>query len=317
MRERSRLLHLLLTACLCTVSVALVFWAGSVSLAAGQQAPTFRFNPPDGTTCLETITGTQTLDFGEGRAITRETELRQQMAVKRTPKGYEITNECVSVRTQNSSGKRDDLQERLMDLFRGAPLTYEVDQGGGLVNVAGLDVIAQRAKALFPPEVLAMAGKRLDKEALLARERADWNDSATKLIGRRAAVGEAWVEVEEWLAPCDEVVKYYVANKIVGQARVGRRECVQVRMQFNTDLQKLREFLGDQAGTALSQIAPLGPGPSVEGGGQATVDPQTLLWYAASSRREVKAHVTVPGQGTIPVTIRETKRSQYNYEKEK
>jgi hypothetical protein len=312
-----RLQHVRIAALPTAVAAMVVLCLGPAFSATEGQTPTFTFNPPDGTAWVQTITTSQTIDFGAGHASTRETELRTQTVLKRTSRGYQLATTCVFAKTRSSLRQPQDTEERLMDAIKGVTLTYEVDRSEGLVDVAGWETLLKRAKAALPPEAVAIVGKALEREALLAGERAEWDRSVTKFLGRRAAVGEVWLGVEDWLGPSAQMVKYYAANKVVGKAKVGGRECLRVDSQYHTDPERLREFLGDKAEDALSGAAPLGSQPTLEGTGRVIVDPATLLWYSASFRRSVQTEVTVPGQGTIPVTIRQSKQYQYDYQKPK
>lgn len=297
------------------VGAMLVLRLGSMSLAAEGQRPTFTYNPPDGTTCLQTVVTSQTFDFGAGRKRTTREEMRLRTLIRKSATGYREATTCLSIRELGHTGRADGGENPVARALERTTLTYQLDAKGHLISVSGLDVLLKRVRAALPRDTAAGGAQTFAREKLLANERADWERSVEQFVGRPAAVGEAWLCLEDWLGPTGQTVKCYAATKVVGRAKMGAHECVRIGFRYHTDPLKLREFLGDKAKVALSGAAPLGPGPGMKGEGQVTVDPTTLLWYSASFTREVRTQIAVAGHGTLPVTIRQTKRYQYDYQK--
>jgi hypothetical protein len=302
---------LLLTACVCAAAVVLA----DLSLAAEGQKLTFTYSPPDGTAYLQTVVTTETFDFGAGRKRTTQEEMRLRTIIKRSPVGYREATTCLSIRELDRAAGADSGKRPLASALERTTLTYQLDAKGHLITVNGIDVLLKRVRAALSRDTAAGAGESFAREKLLANERADWERSVEQFVGRPAAVGEAWLRLEDWLGPTGQSVKCYAATKVVGKVKTAGHDCLRISLRYHTDPLKLREFLGDRAKAALSGAVPLASGAGMTGQGQVTLDPTTLLWYGASFTREVKTQIAVAGHGTLPVTIRQTKQYQYDYQK--
>ncbi|HUU55631.1 MAG TPA: hypothetical protein VMY87_11995 [Armatimonadota bacterium] len=279
--------------------------------AAQDSAPTFRFDPPDGTRYVESVDTTQVLDFGEGRTSARRSELRTEVAMEKEATGYRITSTLVSGGTTSALEEADNAALKALE---GVPLTYSIDGEARIASVSGIRQATDKVRAALPATIAAIVSKALTEEAVLATAQADWDRRVLNFVGRPAGVGEVWVAREKFPVPSGEVVGFYSAMRVAKQEQVGGRDCVRVEYSYSRDPRALRDFLGDAGEAALAGRERFPGSSEVSGKGYRLLDPATLLCYGEELEREVKTTLTTPEGESFPVTIRQTKSYRYEYE---
>ena len=290
----------------------LAICAVAASAAAGEEAsPVFRFEPPDGTSYVESVDTTQVLDFGEGRTSARQSELRTQVTVEKETAGYSINSTLVSGGTTSALEEADNAALKALE---GVPLTYHIDGEARIASVSGIREATDKVRAALPANVAAIVSKALTEEAVLATSRADWDRRVLNFIGRPAGVGDAWVATEKFPLPSGEVVEFYSAMRVAESEQVGGRDCVRVEYRYSRDPRALRGALGDSADSLLSGKEPFADTSAVSGSGYRVVDPETLLCYGEELEREVNTTLPLPDGESLDVTIHQTKAYRYQYE---
>jgi len=289
----------------------LAICAVAASAAAGEGAsPVFRFDPPDGTSYVESVDTRQALDFGEGRTSARQSELRTQVTVAKETTGYSVTSTLVSGGTSSALEEADNAALKALE---GVPLTYHIDGETRIASVSGIKEAMDQVRAALPASVAAIVAKALTDEAVLATARADWDRRVLNFAGRPAGVGDTWLATEKFPLPSGDVVEFYSAMRVTKQEQAGGRDCVRVEYSYSRDPRDLRDALGDSADSLLARKEPFAGASKVSGNGYRVVDPETLLCYGEELEREVKTILPLPDGESLPVTIQQTKTYTYEY----
>jgi hypothetical protein len=278
---------------------------------AHENGATFRFDPPDGTRYVLTSSGTQVLDFGEGRATSTQSESNTLYSFHRLADGHSVT---FGVPGGEAEGPGAAGKQLTTEPLKGASLTYKIDDAWRLVDVSGIEEIGRRARETLAPEALAMVGGVFSKETISATAQADWEREVLNYKDRSATPGSVWLATEHYPLPSGDMVEFHVALKVTGEQTVDGRNCVRVEFKYASDPVELRGFLGPEHESLLSGKKPFGGGARVSGRGHRIVDPATLLPYGQKVERVIETTIEVPSRGHVPVTIRQDRTYWYSYQ---
>lgn len=297
----------LLGICLC--------WSVGVLAAAPEGKVTFRFAPPDGTTCVETVDKTTDTDMGSVGKRADISRVKGKTLYTKTREGYRLTTTVLEA-SATRNGK--PVPDALRDGMKGLAITYEVDQSGQLLAVRGYDRVITRVRELFPEAAPALASV-LDEQTLINRERGDWQGRVGAFAGQTVEIGDAAVGTSEFPLPGGGSVIFYSAVTCVERLRYAGHDCVKIRFSYDSD----PADLGKAVGKTLSEIAraahrpdlKIEPGAAtIKGSGERIVDPATLLPYAETIERTITMPMEAPGHPKVTVVRKETTARTFAYE---
>jgi hypothetical protein len=278
---------------------------------AQEEGATFRFEPPDGTRYVVTSNTTQVLDFGQGRTTSTRSEFNVRYSFRKLPDGYSVTSRALGgvVEGPGAEGK-----QFMVEVLKGASLTYKIDDAGRLVGVSGIEEVGRRLRETLPPEALAAAGDAFSEESMIATARADWEGEVLNYKDRSSTPGSVWLATEHYLLPTSDMVEFHVALKVTGEQIVGGKECVRVEFKYASDPVELRGFLGTEHESLLSGKKSFRGGARMSGRGHRIVDPRTLLSYGQKIERVIETTIAVPSRGHMPVSIRQDETYWYSHQ---
>ncbi len=100
-------------------------------------------------------------------------------------------------------------------------------------------------------------------------------------------------------------------------AKCGKKDCVKVAYQYNSDGKALFEFAGKQASEIAKAMGDTSAamkmtGGTIEGSGERLIDPSTMFIYSETSSRTLKTKMNSPG-GEVDITQSETREYKYDY----
>ncbi len=263
-------------------------WGGVVGARAAEEAPVFRFSPPNGLTRTETVRIKQVRDFGQGRANSDTVEIQARYAYAAAAEGHTVTETMVAGRVLSGESAQAEI---MLATLKGLPLTYRVSPSGQMQSVSGLERVPQELKKRLPAEAYEAMAPSLTPEKLSAASRTQWQADVTDLVGRPARVGTTWVSLEECAWPDGNTIKYYAARKVAGQALVQGKPCLRIISTYSTDPAEFKSFLGESGAALLTGLKPLPGKAKVTGEAQRVVDPATLMWYDGKGRLWVQAPI--------------------------
>ncbi len=199
-------------------------------------------------------------------------------------------------------------------------VTYELDRQGKILSIKGYDTLIEKMKATLPPAAVQSLSSVLSEEALVNKEKAEWDGRISSFVGQKARIGDAWTSTDQYPMPTGGAIQFYSATKLAGQARADGMDCVRIQFSYNTDENALKQFVGklgkDIGQMTTSKSAAFKPGAgaaSIVGSGERVIDPATMLIYAETLTRTIKMPMEVPGQGKVPATLVEKKQYHFDY----
>jgi hypothetical protein len=284
--------------------------------AAGAAPPfTFRFNPPDGTTYVQTLRTNKTTSLGTLGTRTDVIESRTKVVIAKSPRGYSLVARPLSA-TMTRDGKKVD--NPIFSALSEVVTTYELNPHGQILAVLGFDTLLSKMKASLPPNAPQALSSVFSEEALITKEKAEWNGRIGSFVGRKARIGDVWTSTDRYNLPTGGSIEFYSATKIAGKAKYRGRDCVRVQFAYNSDAGALKSFTGkilkDLARSMKAATVRLGAGSaSITGGGERLIDPATMLIYSETLTRTIKLPMVVPGQGTLPATVQEKRAYRFDY----
>lgn len=296
----------------------------SLASPAPAQLIEFKFDPPDGAAWTQTVLHDQRRESADGTSRSLYTVVRSRASIRRQSAGA-ATGFVLEIRPVAAAVFRDGerVRDPAFEAVLTTPVTLRLDAAGRALEVLGYEDLRDRVAAALPrdaPPATVEATLRLfDGRALAAREKSEWDGRVARLSGRKAEVGDGWGSYEQAPLPTGDSVTFQSGTKIEERFQCGRRICVRLLFQFDTDEEGVRNFLGDSFDLLPREAArPAGPlEVNVEGGGERVVDPSTLLVRSERAGRTLEVKTPRPGGGE-PVTtiVRESREYRYEYEGE-
>jgi hypothetical protein len=297
-----------------TVLMAIgVLLAGAAAPVAAQE---FRFNPPDGTTYVETLRITRENHLGWLGDQTESLETTARVRITRTSEGYTAAATLLSVRI-TEDGR--ELESPLLVLPIGKTFTYDIDAIGRIRAIRGMDELMAELSAAVPDEEEDDSYVNLMADTgVVAGETEDWHSRIGSLVGRSFQIGSLWSTAEQLALPMNRKLAYTTTTRVIGKEKQNGRECVRLRFT-STSSPRAPRATGKRAKTVAARRRPVRassttPGVSILETGERVVDPRTMLIYAESSTRTLKMKIDVLGEENVPTTMIEKRQYRYQYE---
>lgn len=296
---------------------------GSIGAAAPQEIE-FRFNPPDGTTFVETALITQSMDLRPGGREIATLETKARYVITKRPGGYAASITILSY-TSIEGGRR--ARGLIQSLFEGLILTYELDDNGRALSIKGFDVIVDRLQPLLkeiretlsPDELRTLSPflESLTEERLVSQAKDEW-DARMEFSGRRLKIGEVIRSTRQVPMPAGGMVTLYTAASVGRQAACGNRGCVLVRTYSHSNVRTLSGYIGKPPEEVMKAINDALPKPragasEAAGVAELLIDPATMLPYGEASVTMAKLQLHVPRFGRMEGTFYVTTESRYTY----
>ena len=285
--------------------------AAVVPRPSGQSSFTFRFRPPDGLEYVQIVRTVRVQDMGPLGSQTERSVARASMRVARTPEGYTVTGRPISF-TMSRDGR--EVREPLVEALQGAVITYRLDPDGKLLGIEGFDGLLDAVADRIPMQAGSLA-PLLDARVLTDRETAEWNGRIGSFIGRTVRIGDAWQDRAPYTLPNGEDLEYFSATSFPRVEACGQPTCLLVEVSYSTDPTALAGRSG------RTQGAPPGPatGPGaissseVSGAARRLIEPGSMRIHSESTSRTIRMHIELPGRGSVPMTLTETRDYAFEY----
>lgn len=286
-----------------------------ISSSGAAQEFTFRFNPPDGISFVETSKLTRITDTGTLGKRTDVSETETRVTIRRTPTGYTVTHGPISA-VMTRDGKK--IENPVAALLLETEFSYELDSEGYIQDIRGFDVMIEKMKRVFPPAVFNALAPILNEEALVNKEVAEWNGQIGGLIGRTARLGEAWTSSDDYALPSGEVIRFYTVNRFAEWVKHGARDYVRMVFYYDSDPEGLRGFLDETVGEMMEAAGVTGEKPQFSGvklvgEGERLIDPATMLMHSETVSRTITFESDTPGLGRTTTVVFETREITFDY----
>lgn len=249
------------------------------------ESVTFRFAPPDGTTFVQTLVTTKTLDAGVTGKRTDVQRSETRLRFDKTGDGWTLTATPISM-TMTRDGQA--VQNPVLEAMLGSVITYRLDAQGNIVAIRGFGEVQERLLKALPPEAAQAVAKLVNEEAMVAKERAEWAGRIGDFAGQSFELGSSWTSEAPFALPTGEEIQFYTRTEIAEKARCGDKDCVRIRFRYDTDA----SALGAKVGQSMNEISKEAGGPEVQikkmtitGGGERLIDPATMLIHSETLER--------------------------------
>lgn len=283
-----------------------------VQPASAQEADTFKYNPPDGTTYQESYSLTRTKEFDAVKKQTEEINGVVSYTVKKTEKGYILKALPVSFDV-----KRDGqtAPESITKPVLEARYALVLDQKGQFLSIDGVEDIVKKMKENMPADSPQEVMGLFTEKAVTDKEKAEYDDRIGSFIGKQFQVGQDWISQNQYTLPDGKTIDYITIGVIREKVSCGQAQCVKIDYKYNANPAELKEFI-----ESVYKDLPEGELKKVElngikfsGGGKRLIDPKTMLIYAEETTRLIELPVTTPDGNQKPLVMTETKKYEYKY----
>jgi hypothetical protein len=265
---------------------------------------TFRFAPPDGTTFVQTLVTTKTLDAGAAGKRTDVQRSETRLRFDKAGDGWTLTATPISM-TMTRDGQA--VQNPVLDALKDLVVTYRLDAQGNIVAIQGFGNVQEKLIKALPPEAAQAVAKLVTEEAMVAKEKAEWAGRISDFTGESFELGSSWTSEVPFALPTGEEILYYTRTEIAEKARCGDRDCVRIRFRYDTDA----SAIGAKVGESMSEVSKGVGGPEVQikkttitGGGERLIDPATMLIHSETLERTMN----MEGMGVS------TEKREYTFE---
>jgi len=278
---------------------------------AAAQTITFKFNPPNGTTVVQTDAISIVKQTGTSKS-TDARESKMRIVFKKFGNTFQVTRTKLGPAGQVPPNAES--------------LTVKLDSNGKCLEVVG---IKEKRAALLSKITPESRKKGLDEkyvdqviDAQIALQKKSWAEYAGKFVGKTAKIGETWKESASLDLMPGVAVTIRRTITFAGMVQKGGKTCVRIRYSTVADPASLKTAIAkimaerDKIAKAQGNTAnlPRVVGMTIKEERERVVDPATMLEYADTVTSTRSEQVSVPGQGTITTSTVQKTVTTYKYE---
>jgi len=280
---------------------------------------TFAFGPTDGTQFTQKLTHSRVQEFSQGGSQTHASESATLFTITRTETGYDVRAEQISTAMKRDGEQIDD---PVTGVLRDMPATYETDAEGKLIGIRGFENITERMKAELPPQLSEILVPVLTEQTLVQRGTVEWNERFGNFVGKTVSLGDLWMSIRPFEFAQELSTAQYVATWFPELAKCGEKDCVRVRIFYDTDREALRQKLaatiGERAARGVYDVEAGNQGSPPEGFRHSVevnrlVEYSTLLPREEIQKRITRRSLPLPEGGIGVLTVNETKQYVFEY----
>ena len=181
---------------------------------------------------------------------------------------------------------------------------------GKLQDVRGYDKIVDVLNAKFP-EAAADWSAAIDAAEMAAQEKSEWEATVGRFAGKQAQIGDVWNGNEAFALGGQGDVSVLASVRFARFVPCGGRRCVQLDLTFGSEGQaagnEVANVFEDAAHNKGQWVGQTGSAVTgVSGRGERVIDPATMDLVSEKIERTIRILVDVPGEGKLPMVIRET-----------
>lgn len=284
-----------------SVAPLLLLVLAAVRLDADERA--FRFDPPDGTRFVRTLTRTARLEIN-GMARIETTIFRARFVYRRVKSGFTLTMTPISFRYVVNER---DVPSPVWDLIKGHDLRMNFNVVGKLTEVHGYDdldgdITKDRAALSAAQDISA----HLDRFPIGEGERVAWDLQLLLWLDQSAVPGKTLSFDSKEPGFTGEYVNAHAEMKVLRIQPCGAARCASTIYTMKPDVQALRQHINAQRNDDLMDIT---ASETLE----QLIEPETMLphferltWQSGSEEW------TAEGKSTRDVSL--TAVSEFEYE---
>jgi len=322
--------------CLIKVTALIILFTVETGFVFSQNTEiTFNFNPPNGTTFIETERITKELRVvGNPDSEAKISEGKLKYVINRTDFGY-----SVRITPENTDFEvAEDVSGILESLKASLVITYNLDKNGRLKNVQGVEEGLKRIKddSPLPDEmwdlIMSTGFSGMTLEEVMSY---NWNNRGMFgfLVGETLSINQVYSLNGQLPLPDGSALQSSFEIKIPGMRNCYGKQCAQVRMSAESDDsivgERLNELLKnmmlgiinillppEKATDAFNEIPRIDVYNSkVSSTNERLIDPKTGLLYSEIDTRTIYLTMKIEGESEQDVKIYEKHEYSYNFTK--
>lgn len=316
------------------IFLGIIFILIDVRLAfSADKEITFYFDPPDGTTFIETVRSTKEIIIeGRPESEAKISELQSKFLIRKTDFGYSIVVTPLQSRVKVS----EDIAGIQRSLLSSLILTYDLDSHGKLIRVRGLeDGLEELKKRIpLPPEMwdllmsIGLAGRTPEQIAI-----DNWNNRGMfgLFVGQTMIVNKVYSQKGKLPLPAGGTILASTELKISGLENCNGHRCARFQATCKSD----DSIMGEQLNEILKNMilgifnlvlspeeaAEVAKGfrqlevsdPKVLHKGERLVDPNTGLIYSEIETRTIHLIMKLEGEKDRKFKLLEKNEYSYTY----
>lgn len=273
------------------------------------QETTFRFNPPNGATFIETSTMTVTREISSAGKEQVVDETKTRIVFKKSGTGFIGTFTPLSA-TRSVNGKQAS-SANAAD-FKNATLTYTLDATGKVTGITGFSAILKDMVAKLPAEQAKKINLAAEEKKMVDARKKEWDAQITRFSGKKVKTGEAWTTTDTIPLPGKQTVPAKKVTKFFFPVKVNGHDCVKLVSSFTPDAAALKAAM-NRSFAGASSAPPRVLGVTVTMTGERIMDPSTMLIYSEITVNTTKITVDIPKKGQQTITTIEKKEQKIDY----
>jgi hypothetical protein len=321
------------TGCFLIATTFLCAVTGSAGHSSSEQKVTFQFNPPHGTSFVETLRHGKSLTAQVlSKPVAEIKQSKMQYDILKTDFGYSIIVKPL----QPSMKVSEDISAQLTDILSSVVLSYDLDKQGKLLRVRGTKKVLDKLKKNLPPDFLDLAlsflGKNLEQVAAGA-----WSNKGmgmmANLVGNTCPLNKAYPPVPiELPLPLGGTMAASMRLKISGPTVCNGRHCVKILYSYESTDPNVGEKLGEAMRSLIVGFLEMTKAPEADEVAkriphfqiseprsvytlEQLADPSTGLIYLEAESKTMEALFGLAGEEKSRFTFKETKEYSYVYKK--
>lgn len=271
------------------------------------QAIEFRFAPNEGVEEHRIRVTRVTQLEGEDDQVD-ELEKVVRLEKRKTTGGFTFTERLLSAEASHDGQPTDN---PILTALREIEILKEFSPDGAIQAVRGHERILEVLEAKFPEEVAAELGAAIDVDDMAEQEKSEWEATVGRFAGKKAQLGDIWNGSEAFALDGQEEANVLASIRFARFVPCGDRQCVQLDLTFGSGGEaagsEVPNVFEDSAHNRGQWVGQTGSAvTSVSGKGERVIHPATMELIREKTERTIRMDVDVPGEGKLPMVIRET-----------
>ena len=225
-----------------------------------------------------------------------------------TTGGFTFTERLLSAEASHDGQPTDN---PILTALGEIDIVKELSPDGVIQAVRGHERIFEVLEAKFPGEVAAELGAAIDSAEMADQEKSEWEATVGRFAGKKAQLGDIWNGSEAFALDGQEEANVLATIRFDRFVPCGARQCVQLDLTFGSggeaagsEVPNVFEDAAHNKGQWVGQTG--STVTSVYGKGERVIDHATMDLISEKIERTIRIEVDVPGEGKLPMVIRET-----------
>lgn len=277
----------------------------------------FSFAPGDKTSFIQKLTTTKEKDMAEKGRQLDESISTTKITMTKTKNGWDLLAEPQSISMMRNGQKIDN---PILSLLSSAVIKYKLDSDGNIIDVEGYEAFIDGISKQVPPQVFQQLSPVLNVEAMKAKEVAEWNGRIGDYIGAEVEIGDSFAATVPFQLPNGSTINYNVKTNISGVEPCSENKCVRIDQVYDSKADSVAKMSGEMVSNVTKVLAPEieksnqeNNTASINGSVKRLIDPSTMLIYTEESVRVISMNMNIPGAGSIPMKMTETRQYEFLY----